>query len=58
MNRLTKYEDENGSVGGEIIFKTAQIATDMEEFEDWLEELNGGPLKADLPMQCSFYEED
>ena len=50
MNRLTKYEDENTAVGGEVVFKTIEMATDMEDFELWLEELNGGPLKADVPM--------
>jgi hypothetical protein len=44
-------------IAGEII-KTIEIATDMDDHGDYLQEMNGGPLKLELQMQTSFYLED
>ena len=40
-------------MAGEII-KTREMATDVDDFKIYLEEMNGGPLEIDLQMQTDL----
>ena len=44
-------------MAGEII-KTREMATDVDDFKIYLEEMNGGPLEIDLQMQTDLQMDD
>ena len=48
----TQFNELNQISGG--IIKESHVATDMKEFKDHLEEVNGGPLVRDVYMQCEL----
>jgi len=47
---LASGADENGEqalINGEVI-KTRQLGTEMEDFDTYLEDMNGGPLTLEI----------